>query len=279
MNPRKRFCPTLFTPLFLILFIFSFYSLSKPSTTCAGISINEVLAHPVTGEKDWIELYKDEELQVSLSGWTINDSTGILKTFSDEDLFASSSSFLIIYVSNRLNNNGDVIRLTNESGVIVDEVSYASDPGVAITLGKYPDGADSFGQLSQATVNMTNASYAPLKTPTVMPTATITLTAVKNPTATSNVKAINTRVATSYPTLTIAKVTISVSTLAAKIKEASASPIEDLENKLVVQGVSTQSSPAATKLSKLFSLPLLFFLIGSLFIALSLFLYIKKGNQ
>lgn len=98
------------------------------ATTTAIISsgdvvINEFVAEPITGEKEWIELYNNTTSTISLSDFTITDGVGVIASLNDEIL---AHQFKIIeLVSNKLNNSGDKISL-NYHGNVIDQVVYGN---------------------------------------------------------------------------------------------------------------------------------------------------------
>lgn len=142
------------------------------------------MPHPPKGEKDWIELYKDNSTGIDLAGWTIEDSTGIVLVLKEDAFFSTPSSFLQIFVSNRLNNSGDTVKIKNKENNIIDEKSYDYDPGENKSFGRYPDGSGNWGVLISATANSSNSQLAPSQTP--IPSAT--LTPSRTPTPVKNAK-------------------------------------------------------------------------------------------
>lgn len=155
--------------------------LSHPTITYASVVINEVLPHPSSGA-DWIELYKTDSNDVDISGWRIQDSTGDMSPFPEGTKIASSSAFYQVFVSNRLNNGGDNIKLKDKNSTVIDEKSYDKDPGVDISLGRYPDGENNWGVLMSSSPNAPNNSFAPVPTPT--PTSVPTSAPASDPTST-----------------------------------------------------------------------------------------------
>lgn len=157
--------------LILLLPIIFFFTSVQP--TCARVVINEILPHPLSGD-DWLELFNTEASEVDVSGWIIEDSTSKIKTLSEGTKFTTASAYLQIFVSNRLNNAGDTIKLKDKEGITLDEKSYGADPGVDIALGRFPDGNNSWGTLTTFTPNSANSYYSPTATnepePTQKPT-------------------------------------------------------------------------------------------------------------
>lgn len=154
-----------------LYFILLFITVSQEVS--ASVVINEILPHPSSGD-DWLELFNTETSEVDVSKWIIEDSTSKVKTLSEGTKFTTASAYLQIFVSNRLNNAGDTIKLKDKEGITLDEKSYGADPGVDIALGRFPDGNSSWGTLTTSTPNSANSYYSPTATnepePTQKPT-------------------------------------------------------------------------------------------------------------
>lgn len=159
----------------LVIILALTFFLTNTHFCMASVVINEILPHPSSGD-DWIELFNTEAFEVDISGWIIEDSTSKIKTTPEETKFTTMSAYLQIFVSNRLNNSGDTLKLKNKEGVSVDEKSYNKDPGVDISLGRFPDGSNSWGVLTASSPNSANSNYSPTTTnapePTEKPTVT-----------------------------------------------------------------------------------------------------------
>lgn len=92
------------------------------STSTIAIVINEFVSDPVSGEKEWIELYNNSTSTVDLTGWKLADGTG---TISSPTSTLEAGGFVVITLSSsKLNNSGDIIILKNSAEEIVDQVSY-----------------------------------------------------------------------------------------------------------------------------------------------------------
>lgn len=165
--------------VFIIIFLFILFV--YPTEIYAAIVINEIMPHPENGP-DWIELYNSEKNNEDLSGWTISDSSSVLITFPDGTKFSTTSAFLKIDKSNRLNNNGDTVILADKSGQKVDEKMYTADPGINLTLGRYPDGSPNWGVLDFATPQSDNTHFRIIQaspTPYISPTHKAIMTATR----------------------------------------------------------------------------------------------------
>ena len=140
------------------LVFFLIFLLIFPVTVNAQVVINEF---SYGDSKDWIELYSPED--VDISNWVLDDlnSSGE-QTKSDIFIIpqgtfigSSTSSFYLIdtdKVSDRLNNNGDVLTLYNSNkSSIIDEIKYGNRSGVCIF-----GSTGSIGRLWQSGIEGTN---------------------------------------------------------------------------------------------------------------------------
>jgi len=121
----------------------------------AVIVFNEIMYHPAANEPalEWVELRNALAVDVDISEWSLTG--GINYTFPS-NTFVRGRGFLVVAISptaftvttgvtnvlgpftGRLGNNGDTIRLRNNSGRVMDEVTYGVD-------GDWPVAADGAG--------------------------------------------------------------------------------------------------------------------------------------
>jgi len=110
------------------------------------IVINEIMANPSTNiglpNAEYIELYNTSSRKISLKNWTIEDENNkaILPDYvllPDSFILITSTSGIAYYqnysnaigVTNcpSLGNDGDILRLKNQSGQIIHAINYTSD--------------------------------------------------------------------------------------------------------------------------------------------------------
>lgn len=116
--------------------------------------INEFYSNPATGEIEWIELFNNQPSVLSLSGYTIEDGTGLQKNLDDYSIPANGYLILAkgIDFSFTLNNAGDIIILRNH-GISNDQVTYgnwndgnivdnAPAPALGQSAARIPNGND-----------------------------------------------------------------------------------------------------------------------------------------
>lgn len=106
----------------------------QPITYPSGIIINEILPAPQgpDDQKEWIEIFNQNQFEVDLSGWKIKDSAGTVTTFTIPD--GTKIPALGFLVFSRpitkivLNNDGDEVSLLWPDGKIVQTISYSKAP-------------------------------------------------------------------------------------------------------------------------------------------------------
>ncbi|MSU31737.1 MAG: hypothetical protein EXS25_03560 [Pedosphaera sp.] len=112
-----------------------------------SVVFNEIMYHPSTNEAlfEWIELRNQMAVDVDLSGWSI---TGGSRYAFPSNTVVRGGGFVLVAASpstlsdltgvsvalfgpfigtNRLSNNGETLRLRNNSGRVVDEITYGTD--------------------------------------------------------------------------------------------------------------------------------------------------------
>lgn len=101
--------------------------MAEPTNYPTGIVFNEILPSPegADAENEWIEIFNQNDFEVDLSGWAIQDTTGSTKTY----ILNSKIPALGYLVFKRpetkitLNNTGDGLNLFNPNGEIVGSVT------------------------------------------------------------------------------------------------------------------------------------------------------------
>lgn len=92
-----------------------------------NIYISEVMVHPKSDDKEWVEVFNDNDFDVSLYNWYIDDleNAGSLpKRFT---IFSPSKSYSVIELSSPIfNDAGDEIRLLDQNKNLKDGFEYSS---------------------------------------------------------------------------------------------------------------------------------------------------------
>ncbi len=92
--------------------------------------ISEIMPNPEGNDsEEWIEIYNNEEIDVNLKNWTIDDKDGGSKAYKfTDDFYIKAQDFLILGKEDTklsLNNSFDQVRIFNPSGELVDKVEYS----------------------------------------------------------------------------------------------------------------------------------------------------------
>lgn len=173
---------------------------------CFGsVKINEFSSYD---SSDWVELYSEEK--VDISSFIIRDSaTSIVKTIPDNTWIGSSSAYLVIEVSNRLNKGGDIIKLLqSDDSTIVDQISYGDEadvcaPNLNESSGRKPDGDDNLVRFSSQTKGGSNGNEensCPSSSPSPSPTPSLSPTPTPTPTPSPDPSPIPSLIPTAQPT-------------------------------------------------------------------------------
>jgi hypothetical protein len=107
----------------------------------SGIYINEFMANPGPNNTEWIELYNNLSSSVDLAGWSLDDNGGSTAFTIPNNISIPGKGFLLFYANVTkisLNNNGDSVRLFDNSRRLADSVTYASSQA-NVSLGRVPD--------------------------------------------------------------------------------------------------------------------------------------------
>jgi cysteine-rich repeat protein len=108
---------------------FSIKALDEESKT-PNLLINEFLPDPEgTDDEEWIELYNAGETTVNVLNWRIDDQEGGSKPYNfSSNILINSKGYYVLERSESglaLNNNGDSVRLFNDSNDLIDNVIYS----------------------------------------------------------------------------------------------------------------------------------------------------------
>jgi len=163
-----------FSCIISLVFLFSFYS-----KVHAQVLINEFSSFESSG--DWVELHASET--TNISGWILRDAATTVMTQIPDGTSIGSSDFYVVDVGNRLNKDGDTIKLfKSDDQTKVDEIDYGGSnevctPGSGQTVGRFENG-NTIDRFSTGTKGATNTgatlSPCPSPTPTPPPTASST---------------------------------------------------------------------------------------------------------
>jgi hypothetical protein len=144
-----------------------------------NIYLSEAMVYPTTGEKEWIEIYNNNDFSVSLNNWFIDDleNTGSSPKIFSLNINAKSYGILEL-TSSIFNNDGDNVRLLDFNKNLKDDFEYGKT-AQGKTLGRTSFDSDNFclQELSKNSVN--NPCINPTSTPiTPTPTGRIVLSSI-----------------------------------------------------------------------------------------------------
>jgi len=188
---------------FLIFFlILGFFIVLPPKTfSSTNLTINEFLAHPSSGNKEWVEFYNPDH--IDLSEYFVDDDNSFdekpeygssKKKLSSVSIDISNSDFPFITLSSSMFNNTcdstcDYITLFSPDGSLIDQFQYTNEQiqEKGSSIGRYPDGSNNWIVFANLTKGLTNNSSSPIPSDTPVPTKTPTpiKTPTKAPTAKS----------------------------------------------------------------------------------------------
>ncbi len=167
-----RILPLVFTILFLFIGVRPVFA--------ATVVINEIMANPSTGEKEWVELINTSSSEVNLDQWTIKEKTssGNINSHSlPSVLFPASSLCYFEFSGSSLNNDGDTVSLDDQNGEI-DSYTYTSTTQ-SKTFSRVPDGGNwqtNIDATKSSIICSSLSTASPTPTPTTTPTPTATST-------------------------------------------------------------------------------------------------------
>lgn len=108
--------PTLTSPPSPTLFI---------TPSFQNIYISEFMAYPETGGNEWVEIYNDNDFDVELVDWYIDDVENGGSAPKKISAAISKKEYAVIdFTSSTLNNDADQVRLLNSEKIIMDELEY-----------------------------------------------------------------------------------------------------------------------------------------------------------
>lgn len=250
----------------LLIINFIFLSNILSSKTFASIYISEIYPAPKTGDKEWVEIYSNEENSIDLSNYYIQDLAG--NKISTNGIILNPNTYVSVLSSNILNNSGDTVYLKNSENLIVDTVIYPSiESEKSYTFCPLQDQwiKNTVSSKDQANYDICEPYFiTPSPTPTNTPIPTRTPTPTKTPTpsttpAVSGVELLrasptptkiftSTPVPTNTPTLTPSlTITPQISKITTSLKLRGTSKYQIPNIKLIISPVVTiQDIPTPT---------------------------------
>lgn len=117
------------------------FNVSSEAENYNDIVINEIMYAPATDKPEWVELYNRSSKSINLKNWYITDLSTQVKITSIECIVDSGEYVVIskdtsvvnyypisskVLITNipALNNTGDLVRIKNSLGFVIDSVQY-----------------------------------------------------------------------------------------------------------------------------------------------------------
>jgi hypothetical protein len=159
--------------------------ISNSMTLLENIYISEAMVYPETGDHEWVELYNDNEIDVDLVDWYIDDIQSGGSSPKKINIHMAAKRYAIIELSSSMfNNDTDSIRLLNSETIEKDAVEYFS-PKQSYSIGRISFEADDFCNQEPSQNNENNPCLIALVPSTVQPTPNQPLLTTNNQKSTS----------------------------------------------------------------------------------------------
>ncbi len=165
----------------MLVIMLSFFALNNSAN--AQLYINEfmasndsALAGPQGDYPDWIEIYNAGADDVMLSGYYMSDVLDIAEAYMIPDTYPDSVTVLaggfILFYANKgeessvlnlnfgLKGSGEQIGFWDTQSVFVDSLTFSQQTG-DISYGRYPDGTDTWGFMTDFTPGAANTNPTP----------------------------------------------------------------------------------------------------------------------
>ena len=169
---------------FSLFLLFIFFTTTSSSQ---NIVINEILTSNTISNtdedgthQDWIELYNNGTTSINLSGYGLSDDVTLLNKWVFPNVSLLPNQYLLIWASDKnrtvpgsplhtnfkISSSGEIISLTNASGVLVDRVPATQIP-TDVSYGRLPNGTGGFVFFENSTPNAQNSTvgYAEASNP------------------------------------------------------------------------------------------------------------------
>ncbi len=91
----------------------------------ANVYISEAMVNPETGQNEWVEIYNDNDQQITLVDWFIDDEEDAGATPKKFSMEIEGQSYKAVMISGSVfNNDGDSVRLLDSNKNFVDGFEY-----------------------------------------------------------------------------------------------------------------------------------------------------------
>lgn len=145
----------IFSGLLTLFFLFCLISPPKANATSSSLVINEISPSPISGEKEWVEIYNLGGLDIDLVDYGLKDGAVAVKNLSNVSLIIQDGGYFVFEAnSGWLNNPGDTLSLIYKpTSTTIDQLTYGNwndnqanqppAPSSGKSLSRIPNGFDS----------------------------------------------------------------------------------------------------------------------------------------
>ena len=149
-----------------------------------SVVLNEIMAKPPSGEKEWVELYNTSDDNTDLSNWSLTEKTSsgnIISHSLPAIILPGQNTCFYEFSSSSLNDDNDTVSLIDQNSSLIDNYAYTS----AIqgkTYSRIPDG----GSWTTNNTPTKPSACSSLSSPSPSPTPISTSTPSPTPNPSSN---------------------------------------------------------------------------------------------
>src|SRR3989344_4266085 len=98
---------------------------NSTSISINQLIINEIYPNPITGSKEWVELFNAGDSAIDIEDWYLCDNRSTSCTIAKIAGIIEPKQWLLINLSsNYLNNDGDSVILYDQKNIAADRVDY-----------------------------------------------------------------------------------------------------------------------------------------------------------
>ncbi len=169
----------------LLVLTISVLALTSKTAFASNILLNEIMANPVSGEKEWVEIYNSSSENIDLNGWNLQErtSSGTFNTYALPNVILQTKAMCFYEFSTaKLNNDSDTVNLLDSIKTLQDSYSYTST-SQGKSFARIPDGGNWNTGVIPTKASICSSLIASPPSPTPSPTPTPTPAPTPKPTA------------------------------------------------------------------------------------------------
>jgi hypothetical protein len=152
-------------------------SSSTPTIQPKNIGLSEVVACPVSGQSEWVEIVNNNNEAVTLTNWEIHDDTSTNKQAFSTNI-AAHGLYVVTLTRGILNNSSDTVKLIDPDGNILESFGY----NFCDSSKSWSKSSNGWFQTATQTPGFPNQFPTPSPAPTVTPPIIPSIGASASPT-------------------------------------------------------------------------------------------------